>query len=306
MINKFMTTFLMGLSCTPAFAQFQTADLLQITATPTITFDVSSGTFTYQYVLSSSSSSVQVLQGLDLVTQDKSVDDGGTIRTVRYPTNPIWNGGASFSSNIGAYTIDWYPAAKIKSLDDTYSPPVGALKPGQTLGGFSFFSSYLPQPTTFYAQGWVMPVNQGQLMDRINQQLGTNYDSIDQVPGNLVRQVYPAWRSIPDNSFHGVTIGPMSAPTSLSNSDLTSRLISLKHQAVSLGWIFGQGASGIVQSLDAKLSAAKKAIAAGDKKTAANELGAFISELQAQRGKHLNDNAFFLLQANAQFIISKL
>ncbi len=31
-----------------------------------------------------------------------------------------------------------------------------------------------------------------------------------------------------------------------------------------------------------------------------------VNELEAQRGKHLNDDAFFMLQANVQFILAKL
>ncbi|NNN06475.1 MAG: hypothetical protein HKL90_11290 [Elusimicrobia bacterium] len=103
-----------------------------------------------------------------------------------------------------------------------------------------------------------------------------------------------------------MTVGP-TQPLSLTDiGQLLDFLASLKHQAVSLGWIYGPGSDGIVQSLDAKLTAAKASAASGDDKTAINQLNAFINELQAQRGKHLNDNAFYLLQANAQFILSKL
>lgn len=84
------------------------------------------------------------------------------------------------------------------------------------------------------------------------------------------------------------------------------RLEAFKHEAFSLGWIFGPGSDGIVKSLDAKLDAAKASIARGQNKTAANTLNAFINELEAQRGKKINDSAFFLLKVNAEFIIGKL
>lgn len=269
-----------------------------------------------------------MLSSVDLPTQDKSIDDGGTISTVTQPTNPLWDGSPFFSSNIGAYTIDWYPAAKIKNLDETYSPPVGALQPGQTLAGFSLSSSYLPGPTTFYAQGWVMPVNQGQLMDRINQQLGTTYDSIEEVPQGMVRQVYPSARSIKENSFQGVTLAPMLSPAGLSPADLVIRLISLKHQATSLGWLRGHE---FIKDLDEKLDQAQKALAQGKDVKARKKLEQFIKKLEEQRKEQLerrreasekgrdehaehseddkrfiSDNAFFLLKANAEFIISKL
>ncbi len=107
-------------------------------------------------------------------------------------------------------------------------------------------------------------------------------------------------------SATGFTIGPVSPPSLTDPVQLLDFLISLKHQAASLGWIFGPGSSGIVKSLDAKLDAAKASVARGQNKTASNQMNAFINELQAQRGKHFNDNAFFLLKVNAEFIISKL
>lgn len=84
------------------------------------------------------------------------------------------------------------------------------------------------------------------------------------------------------------------------------RLIAFKHEAVSLGWIFGPGSEGIVKSLDAKLDAAKASITRSQNKAAVNQLNAFINELLAQRDKHINDNAFLLLKTNAEFIIGKL
>ncbi|MBI4050916.1 MAG: hypothetical protein HY400_00260 [Elusimicrobia bacterium] len=101
------------------------------------------------------------------------------------------------------------------------------------------------------------------------------------------------------------TIGPI-APRSLEPSTLIDNLISLKHQSVSLGWIFGPGVDGIVKSLNAKLEAAKAAVKRNQDKTAINQLKAFIKELEALRGKKLNDNAYFLLKVNAEFIVAKL
>ncbi|MEK7287396.1 MAG: hypothetical protein AAB091_02380 [Elusimicrobiota bacterium] len=105
--------------------------------------------------------------------------------------------------------------------------------------------------------------------------------------------------------FNTVTIGP-DAPESLEPISLIDRLISLKHQSISLRWIFGPGSKGITNSLDAKLNAAKDSVSRGNNDAAKGQLGAFINEAEAQHGKHLNDNAFFLLKVNAEFIVSKL
>lgn len=84
------------------------------------------------------------------------------------------------------------------------------------------------------------------------------------------------------------------------------RLVAFKHESVSRGWIFGPGSEGIVKSLDAKLDAAKAAVARGQNSAAKNQLNSFINELTAQRNKKLNDTAFMLLKTNAEFIIGKL
>jgi hypothetical protein len=105
--------------------------------------------------------------------------------------------------------------------------------------------------------------------------------------------------------FNTITIGP-DAPKSLEPTLLIDRLSALTHQAVSLGWIFGPGSDGIANSLDAKLASAKDSVSRGNNTAAKKQLNALINDLDAQRGKHVNDNAYFLLKTNAQFIISKL
>ena len=98
------------------------------------------------------------------------------------------------------------------------------------------------------------------------------------------------------------TIGPDILPSDEPVFSI-DRIISLKHEAFSLGWIDN---AGIANSLDQKLENAKVKISQGNKNAAKNILQAFINELEAQRGKHINDNAFYLLKLNAEFLISKL
>ncbi len=168
------------------------------------------------------------------------------------------------------------------------------------MNNLGLISTFLPGPTTFYAQGWVIPATQ----EQIDAKLGMS--NAAEPSGGQLQAVYPAALPINKNSFHGLTIGPMQSPTGLMPAALLDRLGGLKHQALALGWIFGPGADGVVQSLDAKLTAAKAALARGDAKAAEGQLAAFVNELEAQRGKHLNDDAYFMLKANAQFIVSKL
>jgi hypothetical protein len=158
------------------------------------------------------------------------------------------------------------------------------IRPGKSLQGFILQSRGLPGMRTiiFHPEFIQTPVEEA-----------------DEASVTRVRSIEQQIK------FNSTTIGP-NAPKSFAPISLIDRLISLKHQSVSLGWIFGPGSDGIANSLDAKLDAAKDSVARGNNTAAKNQLNAFINDLDAQRGKHVNDNAYFLLKTNAQFIISKL
>jgi hypothetical protein len=63
---------------------------------------------------------------------------------------------------------------------------------------------------------------------------------------------------------------------------------------------------GVCRSLEAKLRAAQAALERGQPRTAANQLRAFIAELQAQRGKHVAEAAYLRLRAGAEAVIAAL
>jgi len=83
-------------------------------------------------------------------------------------------------------------------------------------------------------------------------------------------------------------------------------LICTKHKLYDLGEIYGSGANGIVNSLDAKLDAAQKSIDKGNINTAINQLNAFINEVEAQRDKKITPFGADLMIADAQEIIALL
>jgi hypothetical protein len=80
-------------------------------------------------------------------------------------------------------------------------------------------------------------------------------------------------------------------------------LIAAKERACTLGWISKQG---VCNSLDAKLNAAKSAIERGQFDTAKNQLNAFINELNAQKDKAVNQQAYDLLKTDALHVIDHL
>ncbi|MBI4823076.1 MAG: hypothetical protein HY805_02445 [Nitrospirae bacterium] len=107
-------------------------------------------------------------------------------------------------------------------------------------------------------------------------------------------------------------ISPKAPPADFKPLDFLNYIISLKHEASSLGWITNKG---IEMSLDAKLEAAKKKLEQGQNGTAKNILNALINEIEAQgcetydncpSGKHLLPEAYALLKYNVLYLIERL
>lgn len=129
--------------------------------------------------------------------------------------------------------------------------------------------------------------------------------------GNAPLPSYEDGEDIPDGVFPATvyddaviihTLVPSSFTVAGSSVSI-ALLERLKHQAYDQGWITS---AGVVTSLDAKLAAAREALERGQENTAGNQLRAFLNELEAQRGKKVNESAYFLLKTNAAIILSKL
>lgn len=170
-----------------------------------------------------------------------------------------------------------------------YGEESSQIRPGATLPGFKIAGQSVPGIKRFFVES-----NSATVVP--------DAEPGDQAEADALTELTDFF----NDSSAGITLGPEPLPSSIDPASLVDRLITFKHQSASLGWITGSGASGIVKSLDAKLDAAKAAVARGQNKAAVNQLNAFIKELQAQRAKHINDNAFLLLKTNAEFIIGKL
>lgn len=99
------------------------------------------------------------------------------------------------------------------------------------------------------------------------------------------------------------TVTPSRLPSQISSSSQTIAALQsdLQLSCDSLGWIQNLGTC---RSLSAKAEAAARAIERGQPSVAKNQLSAFRAELDAQRGKHVNDNAYFLLSVTADRTLS--
>jgi hypothetical protein len=109
------------------------------------------------------------------------------------------------------------------------------------------------------------------------------------------------------HSLAGRTVGVEPVPANATAGALAERLIGFNTAACgSLGWI---SSDGVCQSLATKLTAARAAIVS-DRPSAIHLIGAYINELEAQRGpeagKHVSSEAYWLLRANAEALLTRL
>ena len=163
----------------------------------------------------------------------------------------------------------------------------GELSAGKSIKGFSFESEVIPGIVECYGDGYTEP------------HVFSNYES------EIAEDTRPPLPDFFGNCVVGKTIGPdiIPLPPVITPISLIKRLITLKEESFKLGWIDNRG---IANSLNKKLENTKDAVNRGQNETAKNILNAFINEVESQRGKHINDNAYYLLKTNAEFIVSKL
>jgi len=88
-----------------------------------------------------------------------------------------------------------------------------------------------------------------------------------------------------------------------SNSSLIDMMTDDVEDAYQKGWIYNRG---IANSLSQKLENAKKQLEKGKTKQAVNMLNAFLNEVEAQNGKHINEEAYNLFKYNANCLIERL
>lgn len=88
-----------------------------------------------------------------------------------------------------------------------------------------------------------------------------------------------------------------------SNTSLIDMLIDDVEEAYQKGRIDNQG---IANSLNQKLENVKNQLEKNKTKQAGNSLNAFLNEIEAENGKHINKEAYNLLKYNANCIIERL
>ena len=214
---------------------------------------------------------------IESVVVEELAKQGKSLLPVGLYSPSKWRSGPSVFGNVG-----W------GAMNDPYF-----IKPGQTLSGFRMVSRGLPgiRNIIIYPR---MPYELWAREDDPPEEQTRKDDMIEEV------------------AFKGQILGPTAPPAIFVALDFVSYIIDLKHQAGALGWITNPG---VQDSLDVKLDQVKKKLQAGDTKTAANVLKAFLNEVDAQGcpkydgcqpGKHLLPEAWALLKFNAEYLLGKL
>lgn len=156
------------------------------------------------------------------------------------------------------------------------------LKPGNTVTGFAL---------TAYAPPGVREV------------LVTVDVDYDQLPDEYSENIEKTKELTKSINWLGKTIGPKAPPKVFNATSFSEYLRTLTTQAVVQNWVRDQG---FLKSLEAKLDQITKKITASDYATARNVLNAFLSEVDAQKGKHLSLEGYALLYFNGKYLLSNL
>ncbi len=158
------------------------------------------------------------------------------------------------------------------------------LPPGSTSPVLWFEAIGLPAPVTSWTGGW-FPLPQHVPSDTA----GVTPQPVDVLDAYSVR---------------GATVGVEPFPEDTTALGLLDRLRGLLPRVCGdLGWISNRG---ICTGLEAKLDNARRSLARGDRNSAGGQLGAVVNQLDAQRGKHVMDNAYWLLKVNAEIVLERL
>ena len=249
------------------YVHIEPATKIQPRVIAQVTVDPSTGAYRYAYIVASGPASQQGVVELRLRTRAPVVG--------RVNSPPGWVGSMGLAPGASeGGPIDW------TKTDITWiaTRVVYLIRPGQSLAGFEATSPGPPGIVTAALCGDVpafRPTRQGvvYITDRLP------YEQ-NHVP-------------IP-------TVGPV-PPEELPQSQLDRavRVKELLGRAMELGWVGGPG-----RSLQAKLEQACADYDRGNPDKAAKNLQAFLRELEAQRGKHVSQEAYYLLKLNVEQLLS--
>ncbi len=248
------------------------ATQIDFVITSACTFDPVTNLFKYEYKITSLPSSRQdideFIMGV-LISEDMC-------KELKSPIG--WSGWYSPWNSLVIYptaTITWGPKMDYRKE----KKPAFPLRPGASMEGFSFKSEGLPGIVTTYSRGDVpIPV------------VPDDRPVIDKRPKAI------------DDCVKKKTIGPVPLPEEpVDPVTFAFRMQILTRQSGKLGWIKSETLTNKWAEI---LDGIKNYY--GDKTRLKDTFNALITELESQRGKQIDDNAYYLLKLNAEFLLRKM
>ncbi|MEX1136004.1 MAG: hypothetical protein WEB89_03830 [Balneolales bacterium] len=230
--------------------------------------------YLYEYNIQNADSSEQVLNSFRLSIADPSY----------YIDNKDISGPETKKWYIDALSEGYISGSAASRFVDF--PPENGLAPGESME-ISFPSRGLPIVISYYTQGFVRNITMAE------------FDSLKEA-GYTDNEIFLDWR---DESYQGTTVAPKVWPDALIPEEFLDTLITYKEQSCDLGWIENQG---ICQSLEANLNNVKRQLEQGRTQTAANNLQAFLNEVEAIKDRQLSSEAYALLRFNGEYLLNRL
>lgn len=252
----------------------------RVDASLTVEVSVRGGAFVYDYVLTNGSTARQNIGFLDLLCPA-----GDPQLAASAP--PSWNARASASGQLDRASDSWL-------CSYSYRNQGAWVAPGSRVDSLRITSNWLPAVRPARAFGLAAPISLPTLVE----------DTPDTVYRLVARAQGFGFFTGGGFAFWAVVPARPRAALAEPGPGLDSVVADLA-QVCSLAWIADGSAC---TSLGVLVSQAREGVAQGNTAVARAVLATFLSALDAQHGLGLavSDNAFWLLQINAEFILSRL
>ncbi len=171
-------------------------------------------------------------------------------------------------------TLDWFGSS------GGFEGDIDSIAPGDSLGGFALRGSYLPGIRQF----WAAPTFRS---------CCTKLRPPEQASG-------PEYPNPSEFKIVGWTVGPTYAPGTVTLDVMAALLTRVCGE---LAWV---EQAQVCHSLSAKLNQAVQE--RGDRDGTTRALRALLEEVEAQHGsgKPVNDNAYWLLKVNAEYLLARI
>jgi len=245
---------------------------IKVLVAPEAVFDPKSEKTLYRYSLTSLPDSQQVVDAFFLIYKPKLP------YSLENPQTPKHWFSFRMDMGTGNHPHIYWGSDYVDVKSPPYRLPKYGIQPGKQLSGFSFTSNALPEIGNFYVQGSIR-----------------NWIPKGQASAKKITPKFP------DDSFKTQALIPFSAPPqSFDFSAFKQKMAGFINQSAQLGWIKTPNTQA------ALLDSLSKIFSSGRSSARRQHLKQFLRLLETERGKTINDSAYYLLKVNAQYLGNRL